>query len=999
MEQPTLKLLLLGPPSLEQGGQPLHLATRKALALLAYVAVERSGASRSQLAHLLWPENAEEQARASLRQELSRLGQSLGSALQKPSQQLLRLDPAGIQVDLWDFWDAIRTGQHHKALELYRGSFLQSLQLRETAAFESWQEQIRLETQQQYLQSLSALATAFEQAGNLAGALALRRQAIAADSLAEHHYLEAMRLSEQLGDRAGALRLYQNMQQALTEELGLPPSPEAQALARGLGQAPSRPRLPTTTTALIGRDTEQAEVLQLLGRSDCRLLNLVGPGGVGKTRLALAVAEQLASQTPAPAVYWVALQGRPLFTSIAEGLGLPIMGQGDLGAAVVHRLREQPTHLFLDEVEGLATPAELEHLLRESPSTKLVLTSRERFRLQSEWVYEVKGLDYPEEDRLIQRSQAAELFRRCALRVEPHFRPNSEDWAAIAQICRLLSGLPLGLELAAALVRVMSCGEIARSLEQDLGLLEDTLAELPARHASLRTVLESSLAQLTPAQRQTLQALAVFEGSFDSQAAQAIANATLPALTTLLDRALLQKNLEGYRILTVIRQHLLPHIPEATRLAHARYFAEQLKAHEQGLRGGSQGEALPMFIRQYPNLKAAWNWALAHGHKELALKMIDGLFLLFELRGWFAEGEALMAQVATSPARNRTLQSLALCRRGRFLHRLGDSAGAQKAIEQSLELGQGWIDEYETAFALNNLGLAAMSLGQPEKARQLFSQSLEMRRRQKRPWGLGNALYNLGNLAVLQGDFEQAQRYLQEALEVYRGLSDLRGLSLALTGLGQAWTALGQYGVAREMFRQSLSFGAQLGDRFAESNAQLGLGTVAGIEYKNEECRERLQASLEAAHQTGDQITIARALLGLGRLTMRDAEYERALKLQRQALERFTQSHYPWGEALAYNHLGRTFFALDEVAEGKAYYRLALEQALRLGALPLALRAMAGLTPQLEPPLAQEVWCLVAHHKSADAWVREEIRRRAERPLAPTPASLEEVVQRVLQSL
>lgn len=997
MEQPTLKLLLLGPPSLEQGGQLVHLATRKALGLLAYVAVERSGASRSQLAHLLWPENAEEQARASLRQELSRLGQSLGKALQKPNQQLLRLDPADIQVDLWDFWDAIRVGQYRKALELYRGSFLQGLQLRETAAFESWQEQIRLETQQQYLQSLLALAIAEEQASNPAGALALWRQAIATDPLAERPYLEAMRLSEQLGDRAGALRLYQNLEQALADELGLKPSPEALALARGLGQTPSRPRLPIPPTTLIGRDTEQVEVLQLLGRADCRLLNLVGPGGVGKTRLALAVAEQLASQDSTSVVYWVALQGRPLLSSIAEGLGLPLMGQGDLRAAVLHRLHKQPIRLFLDEAEGLATPAELEHLLRESPSTQWVLTSRERFRLRSEWVYEVRGLDYPEEDRLIQRSQAAELFRRSAERVVPHFSPTSEDWGSIARICRLLSGLPLGLELAAALTRVMSCREIADRLEQDLGLLEGTLANLPARHASLHTVLESSLAQLTPAEQQTLQALAVFEGSFSLQAAQTIANATLPTLTTLLDRALLQKQPEGYRILTVIRQHLLPHIPQATHLAHTRYFAELLKAHEQGLRGGNQGEALPMLTRQYPNLKAAWNYALQHGHEELVLQMIDGLFLLFELRGWFAEGETLMARATPSP--NRTLQSLALGRQGHFMHRLGDSAGAQKAIEQSLHLGQEVMDEYETAFALNNLGMAAMGLGQPQKAKQLFSQSLDMRRRQQRPWGLGNALYNLGNLAVLQGDFQQAQRYLQEALETYRGLSDLRGLSLALTGLGQAWMALGQYGVAREMFRQSLSFGSQLGDRFAESNAQLGLGTVAGIEYKNEECRERLQASLETAHQTGDQITIAKALLGLGRLTMRDAAYERALKLQRQALERFMQNHYPWGEALAYNHLGRTFFALGEVAEGKAYYRLALEQALRLGAIPLALRAMAGLTPQLEPSLAQEVWRLVANHQSADAWVREEIRRHASGPLSPTNVPLEEIVQRVLQAL
>lgn len=418
---------------------------------------------------------------------------------------------------------------------------------------------------------------------------------------------------------------------------------------------------------------------------------------------------------------------------------------------------------------------------------------------------------------------------------------------------------------------------------------------------------------------------------------------------------------------------------------------------EQDLRGSDQPGALREFSGAYANLKAAWNWALEHEHPELAREMIDALFLLYELRGWFAEGIAVFETAISSP--DPLLRSLALVRSGRLLYRLGRPGEARRYLEQALEQGDGHIDEYERAFALNNLGLTRMGMGDFAEARQLFQESLALRRQQRRPWGTANSLYNLGILAWMSGEHETAKAHFQEALGLYRFLGDLRGMSLALTGLGQAWTSLGQYPVAREMLRQSLSYGEQLGDHFAMAGALLGLGMVAGIERNNEECLNRLQASLEAALEAADKASIGRALLGLGRLALREGSPERAIKLARQALERFQEIRYRWGEALAYTHLGRTYLAIGEAPDARAYYRLALEEALGMGAIPLALRALAGMSPLLESGLASSVRALVISHPATDAWVREEIKKQATDPPPSTIGGLEELIQAALKTL
>lgn len=988
----TPRLLLLGPPSLEQSGVRIRLATRKSLALLAYIAAQQGSSTRAELASLLWPDNAEEQARASLRQEVSRLTQSLGVALHKPDPHTLTLSPQHLWVDLWAFEEALTQGDFHRAIELYRGPFLQGLQLKDTFEFEEWQARSREQLQQRYLEALTTLATQEAQAGRLTEALAYHRQAIATDPLAEEHYLQAMHLLERLGERAAALRLYHGLERVLKEELGVEPSAEATTLLERLSPTPSHSQLPIPTTPLVGRQQEMEEVLNLLRRPDCRMLNLVGPGGIGKTRLALAVAQHL--QEGGRALYWVSLGGPRLVSSLAESLGLPLLGRGDATQALLHRLREGELLLVLDESEVLEDQVELEALLREAPGLKLLLTSRERLRLRSEWVYEVHGLDIAEEGWAVRSSPSGELFRSMAERVKPGFNPTAADWQAIGRICRRLSGMPLGLELAATWVRLMSCEEIAAHLEQSLDFLDGSLGNFQDRHASLRTVLDSTLSALSPEEREGLERLAVFRGSFDLEAAQQVAQVSPALLARLTDHALVQHSEQRFRILEVVRQHLGPRVPPSTQAAHARHFAGLLHQRSGQLKGGDQPGAMRSLRAAGDNLRVAWEWAVDRQDSPLITQMSDGLFLLHELRGSYREGIELFSKAEALP--DPAARAQVLSRKGRLLYRLSALGEAQQNLEQALTLAD---SPQERAFCLNNLGLVALSEGHALAAQELFEQSLALQREAGNRWGIANCLYNLGTVGLSFGQHEAARNRFQEALEHYRALSDLRGMSLSLSGLGQAWTAQGQYAVARELLRQALSLSQQLGDRLSEAAAQLWLGSVAGIEFKNEECRERLQASLEAAYQTGDPVSIGKAMVGLGRLAMREGKVEQALRLQRQALERFQLGHHPWGEALVYNHLGRTYFALGENAEGRAYYRLALEQALRLKAAPLALRALAGMAPDLGLTLAAEVWKLVAHHESADAWVREELRRAAPEGLEPSSRSLEEVALEVLRAL
>ena len=346
----------------------------------------------------------------------------------------------------------------------------------------------------------------------------------------------------------------------------------------GLGDLPSR------NTSFVGRQLELSEVAELLGHDECRLLSVVGVGGVGKTRLALqAVRERLEEGGFADGVVFVPLEALTDAASVpavvAGALGLDLSGQEDARSVVLRFLAEKRLLLVLDNFEQLleGTPF-VRELIDRCLRLKLLVTSRERLNLEAEWVFEVEGLAYPEEARSVERAayfDAVQLFVQRAKRAQPRFSLTAETLPPVARICRLVDGMPLAIELAASWLRALSADEVAKEMEAGADRLEAPARDVPERHRSVRAVFDHSWSLLLEGEREVLRGLSVFRGGFRREAAAVVAGATLPVLARLVDTSLLHLSVEGrydrHPLLTQYTREKLAEHPEERQGAEQRH--------------------------------------------------------------------------------------------------------------------------------------------------------------------------------------------------------------------------------------------------------------------------------------------------------------------------------------------------------------------------------------------------------------------------------------------
>jgi predicted ATPase/transcriptional regulator with XRE-family HTH domain len=602
-----------------------------------------------------------------------------------------------------------------------------------------------------------------------------------------------------------------------------------------------RLNLPTYATRLVGRQAELAEVGRLLQEPECRLLTLVGPGGIGKTRLAIGAARQFGKILP-DGVAFVPLAPLTahsfIIPAVANALNFSFSGSADPQTQLLAYLGDKQLLLVLDNAEHLLSQGVAEflaELLQRAPAVKLLITSREVLGLQAEWVFTVEGLSVSDSTTGTQGADggAVELFLERAQRAYVGFVSSAQDQQAIVRICRLVEGIPLAIELAAAWVRVLSVAEIAQELECDPGRLVASVRDLPERHRSLRAVFEHSWRLLSSQEQQVLMKLSVFRGGFTRTAAEQVAGAPLSLLFGLSGKSLLQVMGEGrYSLHELVRQFGLAQLQAAgevgqTCALHVQVFVQLAEAAESHLNQADQKRWLAYLDKEHDNLRAALDWALESGETEAGLRLAGALWRFWHIRTYLAEAIHWLDRAldAAGQAASPALRARALAGAGMLAFDQNDIDKALGYLEECLSL-HSHLAERDLAHAQLTLALVLQERSDFELAASLHTQALLCFRRLNDEPGIVRTLNEQGMLALGLGDFNAAERLFGECLARARQGNYQGYITAAICNLG--WIAalredLAAIDLSREALRLSCDLGSRLSIAFCLEGLAGGL--------------------------------------------------------------------------------------------------------------------------------------------------------------------------------
>ncbi len=410
--------------------------------------------------------------------------------------------------------------------------------------------------------------------------------------------------------------------------------------------SPAPNRIPVPSTPFIGRQQETASLTRMLADPFSRLITILGPGGIGKTRLAIetARAHQVAF---AGRIYFVQLatysQPDSILPAIANILEIPSSNTVELTARLTGYLHDKTILLVLDNFEHLLDGAPvLSELLQQAPQLKILVTSRERLNLQGEWTFELSGLSVPPSgDESSAIYSALQLFEQHARRIHSDLQLVGAERAAAIRICQRVDGMPLAIELAAAWVNVLSCVEIANEIERSFDFLSSILRDASPRHKSLRAVFEHSWQRLKPEEQQTLSQLSAFQGGFSRQAAEAVTGSSLNVLSSLMSKSLLRRSESGrFDLHEVIRQYALGYLSDEKAVwgNHSKYYLDWLHESVPALYGNDEAMRLQEFVAEVGNIHTAWEWALEQSKFAALDRALDSYWMAYDIHGWLQEG-------------------------------------------------------------------------------------------------------------------------------------------------------------------------------------------------------------------------------------------------------------------------------------------------------------------------------------------------------------------------
>ena len=818
-----LALFLFGSPEIRLGDRPVSFPSRKALALTAYLSVTKVPHTRDSLAALFWPESSSSRAKASLRQTLWTLASlGLDDWLDVDRETIAIL--SGYDLDTVKFQDLVNSGLRHEhppdqvcseclpglqeAVRLYRDDFLQGFSLRNSQQFNDWQyfqsEKLR-QLLSNVLEQLVMHSIAQLEWNN---AILFGQRFVALNSLnelAQRMLIEAYAFS---GKRSLAIQQYHALENTLEVELGIEPdiyskllyenilndpSPTIQ-LSTDRMNAPSKPKapqnnLPFPLTNFIGREHEAAEIIKLIQHR--RLLTIAGPGGIGKTRLALEIGHRLLEKFTG-GVWLVEFSNISDLDGVSQALISALGMQEQAGQTITEMLIQTlklrpPVLLILDCCEHvISAVAKLAtSILSSCPYLKLLVTSREALNLTGETVYQLRGLLVPNGPGTIPtyhtvETESIQLFIDRASLVQPGFQPDEEDIKAIVEICQRLEGMPLAIELAAARFRELDTKRIAERLDRHLIQLNSQYRDAIPRHQTLRATFDWSYRLLTWPEQTLFNQLSIFKGGFTSQAVDMICGKTKSKdlIVSLVDKSMVQQEKSEqdqihYRLLDTLREYGTERLAahgdvEALRRRHALYYLALARHSAEKLKGKEQETWLAWLEIEHDNIRAALQWLLNRGETEFALKLAGWMWRFWWMRGHYLEGytwldKSIRAAInKPSHYRARALNGAGILARG-----LGDYKRARQNLEESLVIYSHLGDNYGAANALNSLGNLAHAQGDDDQAFDYHSRSFDHRKTLGDQRGIAISLNNLGNIVHEQKDFTKAYDLYTESRKIF----------------------------------------------------------------------------------------------------------------------------------------------------------------------------------------------------------------------------------------
>lgn len=907
----NLEIQLLGGLNVRRDGAAVTgFNSSKVAALLAYLAVSGRPHQRDALAGLFWGEMADVAAANNLRQALTNLRKLFDPylAVTRDTVAFDRTAPCFLDVESFSSLLRLSGGQPagqrmgllRQALALYHGDFLEGFYVRDAPDFEDWVLTQRVRLRELALQGWGDLTTLLLDGGDYPEAIRAVGRLLAMDPWREEAHRQRMLALARCGQRSAALAQYHACREILRREFDAEPSAETTALYDRVRAALRGPRhnLPARVTGFVGREAEMAELRRLVAAPNKRLVTILGPGGAGKTRLALELA---ASCEPAflNGVWFVSLaavdpnQPDGLAAAIADALHHPLVGSRSPRQQLIDLLRQRELLLVLDNLEHLldSTPW-FSELLVEAPEVKILATSRERLNLQAEQTFHLRGLALPGAAAPEpERSPAVQLFASRAERVHPDFSLDDDTLAAVVRICRLVEGLPLGVELAAAWVDQLSCDEIADEIAGSLNFLTTARRDVSPRQRSLRATFDWSWGRLTQEQQITLQRLAVFQGVFAREAAVEVAKASLPELSALVDKSLVWRRGTNYQLHEVVRHFAEEELRQAgeaetIRDRHALHYAGLLKESTLRLHGHQQKLALDALEREVDNLRAAWRRLTTQADGVGIAAATDGLYAWLILRSRFREGHTAFgaARLALEGGADRLTYNRAKAREGRFLASLSDFDPALALLHEALaELRQLDAPD-EVAFVLNHVGGTARLRGDLETAEACLRECLALRQATGDLGGQAVAWLELAGVRFMEGDFAATRDVCRQGLAIAEAAGDLQTTAHLLTGLSLSLRELGQYEESKSCGRRGLGIYEELEDSYGLLQACLTLGELSRRMGDSQGARQLCQRAVALGQEIGDRSGEADGCYRLGQIAAGLGESEEALNQLRAAL-------------------------------------------------------------------------------------------------------------------